>query len=192
MDFVPNGFLVRGRRDIDKHLNRVYTGVEGNPWPLLDIPNPSGSTRELFEYIESYVLHYGELDSIDVCDDAEITGRICEECKNAGIDFCLLYCETPRKKPRLPIAYVEKIKVSSIFLGFDYADSSFDYYSCVFSDVFSERIDFGCSFDLNEYGLFDEYDKALDFVQRRNELAQLHPELFEKGDFIVYKLWLVL
>ena len=74
-------------------------------------------------------------------------------------------------------------------MGFDVAYSGGSYYSCVLNDIVSGRIPEFQSVRLNENGLLSSYEEAELFLRQREELEKATTEyIFEKGDYVIYRL----
>ena len=74
-------------------------------------------------------------------------------------------------------------------LGYDVAYSGGSYYSCVLNDVVSGRIPEFQNVRLNENGLFSSYEEAEAFLKQREEQEKATTEyIFEKGDYVIYRL----
>lgn len=76
------------------------------------------------------------------------------------------------------------------FIGYDYSHSGGDFYSVVYNDICTGRIEEFKKIKLNDYGLFSNISEVFDFINKREELKNIYPKyMFELGNFIVLKLW---
>ena len=178
-----NGFLVRSIREMDKTLNRQYMGVEGNSWPLFEIEVPTAHVERLNRCVKDDVILF-DRDVADVSVDLDFVLEYERECKRNGIDSVILLCETSFASPQ-----VHYCGHHTRFLGYDYADMKYDYYSCVFNDVFGRKILEFAGMELNQYGLFNELDDVTAFAELRNRLQENDREWFyERGDFVIARV----
>lgn len=164
-----------------KKENKKYKGVDGNNWYLNDI------YQEFFgEYFDNYIgKSWYDSDYVDVCSEKIFIKSYIALSQKERIKFRMLLCETEKPYPRM-----ESSVYGARFIGYDYAYSGGSYYSAVLNDVCSGRIEEFINIKLNSYGLFNNFQELSEFIKMRNELAAKSKEsLFEKGDFLVYKLY---
>lgn len=170
-----NGIIFQ--RDEDRN----YKGVEGDNWYLNDI------FPESFEdfYCKNIEKSWHDSDCLDVCNDRGFIEKYMEVSRKENIKFRMLLCETDMPKPELAA-----ITWNYKFIGYDYAYPGGSYYSAVFNDVCSQRIEQFKGFKLNHCGLFEDIDGIGEFIALRKRLACQDKDLtFEKGDFVIYKLY---
>lgn len=74
------------------------------------------------------------------------------------------------------------------FIGYDYADPGYDFYSCVFNDLVWREFPEFSHIQINQYGLIDTLDDLLDFIDRRSSIAKGNM-MFEQGEQEILKLW---
>ena len=161
----------------------IYRGVDGNNW-YLNYCSDNPYFEEFYdEYIDNGLAKPG---IVACCTDVEYMRRCVEESKKLGISFRILLCSTNRKEPVLD---ENRLGQAGRVLGFDVAYSGGSYYSCVLNDVVSGRIEAFRQLALNENGLFATYEEAKEFLKQREELEKATTDyIFEKGDYVIYKL----
>lgn len=172
-----NGYIFQ------RATSSTYQGVDGNNWFL----NYCSDNTYFAKFHEATIDNgIGNPESVECCVDVGYIQKCAKEAKNLGIPFRVLLCATNRQQPVLDttdFCFVEKE------LGYDVAYSGGSYYSCVLNDVVSGRIpEFQC-IRLNDNGLFSSYEEAEAFLKQREELEKATTEyIFEKGDYVIYKL----
>lgn len=193
--FHSNGFIVKWVNS--EYANKFrcpnasfnYYGIEGDNWPIDRYTE--GISEEELNYIENYLWENIEsrVDDINfvwVCNDIIFIKRYVDVCKKANMKIEILFCESERSFPGYVVKFHEPINLQ--FIGYDYAYASADYYSCVFNEI--PRTNEMQGIKLNQFGLFSTENEILEFVNLRNKLITTNPlDGFEKGDFIIYKLW---
>ncbi len=186
LELFSNGMIIK---KADNKFNQ-YMGVEGDNWFIdLDI---KGIEKKELEYLHSYYCEnidrsWANNEFIDCCADIDYINRYVAVCKEANIDFIVLFCETQNKYPKWQLTNTPN---EFNFLGYDYAYAGGSFYSCVQSDVISRRIPELFSIKLNEYGLIQTEEEITRFIQLRERLKSILPSYtFEEGNFIIYKLW---
>jgi hypothetical protein len=168
---------------IQKKHNSIYKGIDGDNWYFNDCEELS----ERFEkyYYDDIEMSYIDDRYFDCCVNMDYIKQYINESKKRNIEYRLLLCETIKELPLFHLSDEFKIK----FLGYDYAYSGSDYYSCIVNDIISNRIKEFKDIKLNENGLFDSEEAVLDFVNFRDIVKQRYPiTMFELGNFTVYKL----
>lgn len=174
---VLNGYIIQ------KVNNSYYCGIDGDNWYLNYCSNNS-----YFEEFYDKNIDNGLADSevVACCTDVEYMRRCVEESKKQGISFRIFLCSTNKPEPVLREA---RLGQAGSVLGYDVAYSGGSYYSCVLNDVVSGRIPEFQSLRLNDNGLFSSYEEAEAFLKQREELEKATTEyIFEKGDYVIYKL----
>ncbi len=164
-----------------KEDNKKYKGVEGYNWYLNDI------YQELLgDYFDEYIdKSWYSSNYVDVCNEETFINNYIVLSQKEHIKFRILLCETERLYPRM-----ENYLYNPKFIGYDYAYAGGSYYSAVLNDICSKRIKEFTIFTLNSYGLFEELKDINKFVEMRNQLIiHRNENLFEKGDFLIYKLY---
>ncbi len=164
--------------------NRAYKGVEGDNWYLNDV-YPDEFEKYFCGNIEKA---WYDSDFVDVCSDNSFIDKYIEFSVKAKISFRMLLVETSKMKPQM-----QNIKWKAEFIGYDYAYAGGSYYSAVYNDVCSKRIDQFSVFELNRNGLFDDIDKLREFIALRERMIEQNKNLYlEQGDFEIYKLYEVI
>ncbi|WP_113672760.1 hypothetical protein [Vallitalea guaymasensis] len=191
--FFKNGFIIK-RLDSNyasKYKNG-YLGIEGDSWPL-DVYSEGNNSNEI-EYlsnlIDEKITHtYYDDSFVGVCEDKSIMNKYISICKSLGYKIDVLFCETTRKNPLYRVDTLFDTD-KFIFIGYDYGYPGDNYYSCVYNDVYTRDITQFNSIILNEYGLINDEKVLSRFIDIRDKLKTELPEsMFEKGNFIPYKLW---
>ena len=102
------------------------------------------------------------------------------------IDFRILLCETSCNSPKFDETYN-----NMTYLGYDYAYAGGSYYSAIYSDIYCRKIAGLSEIQLNQNGLLDSESEMNIFINKRNDLIKNCNDvnMFEKGDFIKYKLY---
>ena len=157
-----------------------YKGIEGFNWPL------NFKDKNLKNYFDKNIQKsYFDLRYIDCSNDMFFIKKYIEQCKVKDIKYKILFCETTRKYP----FFKDYKKLHLKFIGYDYAYQGGSYYSCVNNDIVSKRINEFKNIELNEFGLFDNEKKLVEYIKLRKILVKKYPEnYFEIGDFAIYKL----
>ena len=176
-NLYENGYIIQ------RATSSIYQGVDGDNW-FLNYCSDNSYFEEFYDkYIDNGLVNS---DVVACCTDMEYMWRCVEESKKLGISFRVLLCSTNRPEPVLSetgLGQAESV------LGFDVAYSGGSYYSCVLNDVVSGRIEAFRQLTLNENGLFATYEEAEVFLKQREELEKATTEyVFEKGDYVIYKL----
>ena len=172
---IKNGIIVQVRHD------GAYQGIEGENWSF-DFSQADGNLEEYYD--NNIDVSWQKENHVDCCNDIEYIRKYVAELKKNQMKYRILLCETNMAKPMF-----QECLTATEFLGFDYAYAGGSFYSCINSDIISKRIPELINIQLNKSGLFENERELFDFIQRREELSVQYPErIFEKGDFIVYKL----
>lgn len=164
-----------------KDHNGKYKGVEGYNWYLNDL------YQELLgDYFDEYIdKSWYSSDYVDVCNEETFIKNYIALSQKEHIKFRILLCETARLYPKM-----EHNLYDARFIGYDYAYSGGSYYSAVLNDICSKRIKEFAGFSLNLHELFEKLEDINKFVEMRNQLViNSDKNLFEKGDFLIYKLY---
>lgn len=172
-----NGYIIQRVSASD------YRGIDGDNWYL----NYCSDNPYFEEFYNNNIARNWEApDFVDCCTDVEYMQRCMEESTRLGISFRILLCSTNRPEPALN---ENRLGQAGTVLGFDVAYSGGSYYSCVLNDVVSGRIEEFRQLTLNENGLFATYEEAEAFLKQREELEKATTEyIYEKGDYVIYKL----
>lgn len=184
-----NGFIVK-RIDSEFSLKYdTYRGIEGDTWPIdsySDIKERSQLTK-ITDYLDHNVFQsMYDNDYVDLCNDVNFINSYIELCLNLDYKIEVLLCETEKSQPQ--ICNSIENKDDFLFLGYDYAYREPSYYSCVYHDT--KRFDEMSKLKLNQYKLFSDIESLEAFISSRNELVGKYPpNMFERGEFIVYKIW---
>lgn len=184
-----NGFIITGQPDT------IYKGVDNEAWPLeieeIDNIKINNIHRKLDEdcyrhYQESYVSLLTNLEEIIFYDKI---------CRDNGIRTNILYCETSLLEPKFNIELAQRFLLNSQFIGYDLASKDPDYHSCIKNELLYHPFIFKNVTPqiLNSHGLFNKYSDAEGFILERGNILQDATKniYLEKGDFIIYKLFLV-
>lgn len=193
--FYGNGFMIKrtdstwARRFIENDHGFSYKGIEGDNWPIsiYDGELESQETKSISEYISVNVEEEAYANNgVAVCNDVEFINRYLEICMKANYKISVLFCETERHLPKCNIDLDRYGKFK--FIGFDYAYTIPDYYSCIFHDI--PRINEFKKFSLNEFGLFNTLEEVVEFINLREYIkTKNESSKFELGDFSIYRLW---
>lgn len=177
MDLTVNGYIIQ------KENQSNYRGIDGDNWFL----NYCSDNTYFAKFHEDTIDNGIENpERVECCTDTDYIKKCIEEAKKLGIPFRVLLCATNRQQPVLD---TEGSCFASKELGYDVAYSGGSFYSCVLNDVVSERIPEFQGIRLNENGLFSSYEDAGVFLKQREELEKATAEyMFEKGDYVIYKL----
>ena len=177
LNLYENGYIFQ------RVTSSIYRGVDGDNW-FLNYCSDNSYFEEFYDkYIDNGLVNS---DVVACCTDMEYMWRCVEESKKLGISFRVLLCSTNRPDPVLSETGLGQ---AGNVLGFDVAYSGGSYYSCVLNDVVSGRITEFQSVRLNENGLFSSYEEAEAFLKQREEQEKATMEyIFEKGDYVIYKL----
>ena len=190
INYNPNGFIVK-RLDGDfASRYKNYMGIDGDVWPIDKYSN--GLSIDDIKFLCSYIdenvtLSDFNTTAVDVCNDIEFLNMYIDACKKTDFQIEVLFCETEKMTPICEMN-PDKNKDNFNFLGFDYGYPGTNYYSCVYSDV--KRIPEMVYMTLNKSGLFETEKEVIEFVFLRDKLKKILPQnVFEQGEFIIYKLW---
>ena len=181
-----NGFIIK------KETEYKFYGLTDDIWPIdLDTPKLEKQVKKkLFDYCESNVRRSWENDKVvEVSNNIDFINQYIYACELADIKYQILFCCSEKEIPQINISS-QDLYEKFVFLGYDYAYPGGSFYSCIYNDLFFKRVhQFNC-FRLNQYGLFNNEKDLINFIDLRIELqkkSSIH--LFEKGDFVVFKLW---
>ena len=185
-----NGFVVQMNKD--HFINGInYQGINNYPWPLINSDSSNLKVKQVQEQIDNAQF---SSDAIILLSDVELLKVYVQACKAIDLSCRVLYCEaeysTAIVHPDLHQIYGKE----SNFIGFDYADRFPDYHSCIanellyHSNMFSNE-----SFNkLNKYGLFTTKQDVDRFILEEKHARRNNKAIyFEKGDFVIYKLFVV-
>lgn len=187
MKINAKGFLVVSS-PID--VNGIfYHGVNTNAWPL-------GEQFEM-ELAQSLCeLSYCDL-SFPLLVDFESALRYSRMCEKATLIPRMLYCEVLTNCTTYNLPHFEKPQ-NSIFLGYDYAYPSGDYYSAIVNDIIAQGRPLAKQWKkhLNEFGLLPTKDELIEFIRAREALVEQQKEnaqgtLCEIGFFVGFRVFLV-
>lgn len=173
MSMFTNGIVIQ------KAEKRIYKGIDGDNWPFC---NESPSFGIIYK--EEFAKAWYSGDYVDVCNTIKDIKSYLSFLDEKGIEYRILLCKTEQSNP------VWHYKVQGVFLGYDYAYSGGDYYSCVLNDLILGKFKCFESITINENGLFDSIKDLTKYVDCRNVQVENDDSLmFERGDFIIYELW---
>ena len=176
-NLYENGYIFQ------RETSSIYRGVDGDNWFLNYCSDNTYFAKFHEDTIDSGI---GNLERVECCADADYIQECAKEAKKLGIPFRVVLCATNRQQPMLG---TEDSGFAEKELGYDIAYSGGSYYSCVLNDVVSGRITEFQSVRLNENGLFSSYEEAEAFLKQREEQEKATTEyIFEKGDYVIYKL----
>jgi hypothetical protein len=189
IELYSNGIIVKATDKI--HAN--YLGVEGECWSIDE--DTEGIEQQEGEYLNNYcseniTLSWTDEKIVDVSCDIDFVNRYINAYLKANIQFEILFCKTNKQVPSYNLDIEKQVTRNLGFIGFDYAYSGGSFYSCVFSDLHSNRVSGLFDIKLNKYGLINSEEELINFIRRREELITKDEEgLFETGEFTIYKLW---
>jgi len=174
---IDNGYVVQRKGISD------YYGIEGDNWYLNYC-----SENSYFEnfYEDNIDKSWNDARYVDCCTNEAYLKNYIEESQKLGIEFNVLLCSTCKEFP-----YLEELRLGNErkVLGYDCAYAGGSYYSCVLNDIISGRINAFCNITLNDNGLFNCYEDAEMFLKYRNRIkCENVNDIFEDGDFIIYKI----
>lgn len=179
------GFLVVGEPILINGI--TYSGVNTNAWPI-------GTDFDSETAMNICKHSYLSLD-FPLLIDFESVLHYRQRCVCAGIKVRMLYCEVLVDHPDCNLPQFDKPQ-ESIYLGFDYAYPSGDYYSAVANDIIGLHRDFPTYWknNLNEYGLLPSANHLFRFIQERNiavKEKERHGQnlFFEKGSFVGFRIF---
>lgn len=182
MRYCANGYLVTEGPTTISGIN--YCGVDSNAWPIgltpLEKWVPIICEEALNDLSFPLLLDLGD------------ALRYYAICKNVGKTPHLLYCEVLGDYSEGTIGE-NRNSPPYVFLGFDYAYPSGDYYSAVANDIIYHKGYFMTKWrhKLNQYGLFSRADQIQAFVKdRKNWLNRsVHNHVVELGNFVVFRIF---
>ena len=177
MNLTVNGYIIQ------KANNSYYRGVDGDNWFL----NYCSDNTYFAKFHAVNIDNGMEIpERVECSADVDYMKKCVEEAKKLGISFRVLLCATNRP---VPVLNTERPSQAEKILGYDVAYSGGSFYSCVLNDVVSGRIPEFQKVRLNENGLFPSYEEAEAFLKQREEMEKATTEyIFEKGDYVIYKL----
>ena len=182
---IKTGFLVTN--NLFFFNGKKYYGVDTDPWEM-DFKECSfyaPNVREEY-YLESDMLSN---DFVFLLNEKHAK-LYYEQYRKIVNDARLLYCICTLEENIHALNSVHTIGEYN-FLGYDYAYGGGDYYSAVLNDVVIRPQLFQNRFALNKYGLISNVETMSLFIHERTEAEHLTDDvmLFEKGDFVIYKLY---
>lgn len=187
MCYRASGFLVTD--EPVRISDTPYFGVDTNAWPI----GTSFASRDAAEYCE---IAYHDL-SFPMLIDYDSALDYYHLCLQVGNKPRLLFCEVMTNCMSCALPHFIN-SGNSIFLGFDYAYPSGDYYSAIANDILYDRNGYFAHWKsrLNEFGLLTTEEELLQFVQERTQLVKEFEECdkemqLEKGFFACFRLFLV-
>ena len=163
-----------------KKIDRRYQGIDGDNWYLNDLINEEW----LNEFEDKVEKSWDNDDWVDVCADSIIINNYIKWSKRKHIDYRIILCETEKNEPSYNAKYFKNI----VSIGYDYAYSGGSYYSAIYNELYFNKKNCFNQIKLNKYGLIEDYDGMMKFIELRNKLIESGMNL-ELGDFIVYKLY---
>ena len=192
-----NGFIIKRLDNLvmNELYHETYKGISGDIWPIarcvvkeLKDVSLKQQCESCIQYIDEYIdWGYDDPEIVDCCNDIDFLNKYLEVCKKLGFEVDVLLCGTTREEPKYVISD-EEIATHYEFLGFDYGYPGPDYYSCLVEEV--KHIRTIVPIELNEYGLLQTEEDAVDFIKARNKARECLPiGYFELGDFIIYKIF---
>jgi hypothetical protein len=189
INFNSSGFLVQTK---SVGYKGFYGLLEDDIWPL-DLTNEKN--QELKKYFYDFIhLAWKDDNRVDLCENHDFVKKYYKACNDEEFNTDIKFCMASKNQPNINPSQIKKIIQNAEFVGYDYAWSGGDFYSAVFSDVFTKRITGLMDLNLNQYGLFDTEESIVEFVKRRNKLIEVSSDPiaeFEGGDFCYYKIWVM-
>ena len=188
MKILSNGFLVVG--DSITVNGIFYCGIDTDVWPA-DILPFSGSAKQRYD------------DAVTDCQkvfllDRDNAVKYYEYCCSRDIAVRLLYCESFTEGTLYETEACSDGVKNAVFLGYDYAFPSGDYYSSVVNDVIYMNLDFSNRWkpQLNRYGLFPSFESVCSFSEDRKEVSVRANEgspypVYEPGYFSIFRVFQV-
>lgn len=185
-----NGFLVVG--DAGFYNGIRYCGVDNDPFPIDD---------EEFEFFlddkQSKTLYdtlFSPKNNVSFLDfsTAELYYSYCISKK---LNVRLLYAELNMDDKTEIIDLKSKLGWNIKFLGYDVADSAYDFYSVLLMDVIIRPNLLKVNFTnmLNKNGLFSNINDAEFFISERENAKKTYDKMiFEKGEYTIISLYSVL
>ncbi len=182
-----SGFLVVSESIIIKGM--AYHGVDTDAWPL----GTNFTSNVATSILENSYLNL----ALPVLVDFDSAFHYCLLCKQAGVKPRMLFCEAIMDHSVNSIPSFAS-PPNMTCLGFDYAYPSGDYYSAIVNDIICRNgiLPTPWRNHLNEFGLLPTMDELMRFVEERALAAEEseqhgHGMLFEKGDFVCFRVFLV-
>ena len=144
--FQSSGFLIQAKfKD-----NENYLGLHENVWPLnLDLEK----NKKYGKYLDdNFFMAIQDNNKADLCTDISFITDYYQSCVEDKINVDLLFCLKNMKLPNdLNPTLIKKIVNDSMFIGYDYAYNEYDYYSALFSDIYTKRISKLMDIKLNKF-----------------------------------------
>jgi len=188
LKFNSNGFYIKA---IEKGTYGDYDGVEGDSWfqkrANIDLPKDKCNNWVNY-YRENIDKNWADSNWCDLIVDKNILCTIVDLCCQYNIVINVYYCLTTKLHPSMCNNLSENI-CKKQFIGFDYSYAGGDFYSCVFSEIYSGRIKEFSNYKLNRNGLFETESEITSYIEKRKLIAQNDKLRFEQGDMTIYKLW---
>lgn len=191
VEYIVNGLIVK-RLDSDyAQKYKDFWGISGDVWPIdkysQDID--ADEVKKYQDFLDKKVFLSEQSDKyVDVCADMDFLNKYVLTCKGAGFDIKVLLCETVKELPVVSKKTFGTISDKLVFLGYDYGYPCPDYYSCINNDI--HRFSEFSHLSKNRYGLLEREEDVFNFIQIRDKLREELPiNKFERGEFIIYKLW---
>lgn len=179
--YYVNGIVIQRKRD--EKYQGIDSGINDDAWYLNYMYEKD---NELVRDYDKYVdISEGSFEIIEACINDQFIKKYILFSKKIGVDIRLILCETILDSPLYDASNLELE-----FLGYDYAYPGGVYYSCIYNDIFDDRIKEFYGTKLNKNGLFDTEDELDAFIQKREYLKNIYKKgMFESGVFVKYRLY---
>jgi len=170
-----NGFIIQ------KYVEKPsYCGVDGENWWFCN------DDPKLAEYFNQKIdLSWKDESRVDCCNDINFLKECIGFCNINKMRYRILFCKTELCDPLVETQINYFLK----FIGYDYAYAGGSYYSCVKNDLVFRKFTELSKIVLNSNGLINDKKQMDLFIKLRTDLISKYNNLFEVGDFIVYKLY---
>lgn len=178
--FNANGFLVT--KVPQQYEGSVkYSGIETGPWPLDEYIVQEKMSDEEFQQYENVMDNFWLDVKLMNKQQMESYVKICREMKES---VRILYIETKGTEVSYDLYLHEQYAKTECFLGYDVGQCGGDYYSALLMDIILRPELLGEQFGkyLNQYGLFNEIEDVIEYIEMREKLKEELPFMtFEGG-----------
>lgn len=180
MRFFNNGYIVQNPSYLS---DLIYSGVEGNNWVCCE------NDKELKSFFDAFIDVSWQYDNyVDCCSDESFVLKCVNYCKKNNIPYRVLFCKSTCSNPTLD----SPPRFNAKFIGYDYAYAGGSYYSCVKNDLIYRKIIGFEGIKINKNGLLMTEADLKKFMETRKVISKFYSDnLFEIGNFIPYKLYLI-
>lgn len=182
------GYVIQNKAvHISKNINYHGVGRYGS-FPMTDVGNmicktlfdcPDGifeiQDKQMNEYLDDL---FNKTDTY-LCNDTAILDQYIKKCRDSGLDLRILFLQTEKNFDD---------QIDGEFLGYDVIYQC-EFFSGIYDDLF-ENIPEPMENDskkLNKYGLFDNYNDAVQFKQNMDRCVSLGYDIEPSMGFEIVK-----